>query len=89
MTSTYSLKVKFSHTYGTREITGDQLLAQECFLAVLAFRENRTWMVEEEAPKPIEEVENVVLVEGDQSKTTKVGKELQQTLKDKDRKSVV
>ena len=46
-------------------------------------RENHTWMVEEEAPKPIEEVENVVLVEGDQSKTTKVGKELQQTLKDR------
>ena len=83
MTSTYCLKVKFSHPYGTREITGDQLLARECFQAVLAFRENHTWMVEEEAPKPIEEVENVVLVEGDQSKTTKVGKELQQTLKDK------
>ena len=30
----------------------------------------------------MEVVENVVLVEGDPSKTTKVGKELQQTLKD-------
>ena len=30
----------------------------------------------------MEEVESVVLVEGDPSKTTKVGKELQQTLKD-------
>ena len=40
-------------------------------------------MVEEEPPKPMEEVENLVLVEGDPSKTTKVGKELQQTLKDK------
>ena len=40
-------------------------------------------MVEEEAPKPMKEVENVVLVEGDPSKTTVVGKELQQTLKDK------
>ena len=39
-------------------------------------------MVEEEPPKPMEEAENVVLVEGDPSKTTKVGKELQQTLKD-------
>ena len=58
-------------------------MARECFQAVLVFRENHTWVVEEEAPKPIEEVENVVLVEGDQSKTTKVGKELQQTLKDK------
>ena len=39
-------------------------------------------MVEEEPPKPMEEAENVVLVEGDPSKTTKVGKELQLTLKD-------
>ena len=39
-------------------------------------------MVEEEPPKPMEVAENVVLVEGDPSKTTKVGKELQQTLKD-------
>ena len=33
-------------------------------------------------PKLMEEAENVVLVEGDPSKTSKVGKELQQTLKD-------
>ena len=48
----------------------------------MASRENHTWMVEEEPPKPMDEVENVVLVEGYPSKTTKVGKELQQTLKD-------
>ena len=39
-------------------------------------------MVEEEPPKPMVEVENIVLIEGDPSKTTKVEKELQQTLKD-------
>ena len=39
-------------------------------------------MVEEEPSKPMEEAENVVLVKLDPSKTTKVGKELQQTLKD-------
>ena len=39
-------------------------------------------MVEEEPPKPMEEVENIVLIEGDPSKTYKVEKELQQTLKD-------
>ena len=49
---------------------------------VLASRENHTWMVEKELPKPTEEAENVVLVEGYPSKTTKVGKELQQILKD-------
>ena len=39
-------------------------------------------MVEEEPSKSMEEVENVVLVERDLSKTTKVGKELQQILKE-------
>ena len=40
-------------------------------------------MIYEEPPKHMEEVENIELVEGDSSKTTKVGKELQQSLKDK------
>ena len=40
-------------------------------------------MVEEEPPKPMEEAENIELVEGDPSETTKVGKELQSSLKDK------
>ena len=39
-------------------------------------------MVEEEPPKPMKEAENIELVKGDLSKTTKVGKELQQSLKD-------
>ena len=82
LTSTYCLKVKFPTPYEIGEIVGDQLLARECYQVVLASRENHTWMVEEEPPKPTEVAENVVLVEGDPSKTTKVGKELQQTLKD-------
>ena len=76
MTSTYFLKVKFPTPHGTSKITGDQLLARECYQVVLASRENHTWMVEEEMPKPMEEVKNVVLVEGDLSKTIKVGKKL-------------
>ena len=39
-------------------------------------------MVEEEPPKPMEEAENIKLVEGDPSKITKVGKKLQQSFKD-------
>ena len=74
--------MKFPTPYEIGEIVGDQLLARECYQVVLASKENHTWMVEEEPPKPMEVAENVVLVEGDPSKTTKVGKELQQTLKD-------
>ena len=54
----------------------------ECYQAVLASKESHTWMVEEEPPKPMEEVEHIELVEGNLSKTTKVGKELQPSLKD-------
>ena len=75
-TSTYCLKVKFPTPDGIREICDDQLLTKECYQAFLASRENHTWMVEEEPPKPTEEVENIGLVEGDPSKTTKVGNEL-------------
>ena len=74
--------MKFPTPYEIGEIIRDQLLAWECYQVVLASRENHTCMVEEEPPKPMEVAENVVLVEGDPSKTTKVGKELQQTLKD-------
>ena len=76
------LESETPNPHGTREIIGDQLLAQECYQAVLASRENHTWMVEEGPPKPNKESKNVVLVEKDPSKTTKVGMELQQTLKD-------
>ena len=63
--------------HGIGEITGDQLLARECYQVVLASRENHTWMVEEEPLKPMEEAESIKLVERDPSKTTEVGKELQ------------
>ena len=49
---------------------------------VLASKENHIWMVEAEPPKPMEKEKNIEQVEGDPSKTTKVGKELQSSLKD-------
>ena len=52
VTSTYCLKVKSPTPHGIGEIYGDQLLARECYQAVLVFKENHTWMVEEELPKP-------------------------------------
>lgn len=39
-------------------------------------------MVEEELTKPIDEAKNMELVKGDPSKTTKVGKMLQSSLKE-------
>ena len=46
-TSTYCLKVKFPTDNGVSEVKGDQILARECYQAVLAAKENHTWVIEE------------------------------------------
>lgn len=48
---------------------------------MLDTNENHTWTVEEEPAKPIEDMESVELMEGDPSKTTNVGGELNPSLK--------
>nr|XP_023894646.1 uncharacterized protein LOC112006593 [Quercus suber] len=50
-TSTYCLKVKFSTEQGIREMKGDQVLARECYQAVLASKENHTWVIEDKTPE--------------------------------------
>ena len=71
-TSTYCLKVKFSTDNGVDEVKGDQVLARECYQAVLAGKENHTWMIEEKEEDGIEALETVELVEGNANKTTKI-----------------
>jgi len=46
-TSTYCLKVKFPIENCVGEVKGDQVLAREFYQAVLAAKENHTWMIEE------------------------------------------
>ena len=46
-TSTYCLKVKFPMENGVGEVKGDQVLAKECYQALLVAKENHTWMIEE------------------------------------------
>ena len=71
-TSTYCLKVKFPTDNGVGEVKGDQVLARECYQAVLAGKENHTWMIEEKEEDGIEALETVELVEGNANKTTKI-----------------
>ena len=75
--------MKFPTPHGIGEICRDKLLAWECYQAVLASRENHTWVVEEEPKKPAQELEDVNLIEGDTTKVTKIGAGLDLTLKDK------
>ena len=71
-TSTYYLKVKFPTDNEVSEIRGDQILARECYQAILATRENHTWIIGEEENK-VEALETVALVEDGTAKTTRIG----------------
>ena len=82
-TSTYCLKVKFLTEYGIGEVKGDQVLARECYQAVLATNENHTWMIEEEEEKKIEAFETMELIDGEPTKTTKIGMNLSTQMKKK------
>ncbi|XP_065626129.1 uncharacterized protein LOC136066174 [Quercus suber] len=72
-TSTYCLKVKFSMEDGVGEVKGDQVLARECYQAILAAKENHTWIVEEKEEEKVEALEVVELIEGEMTKTTRIG----------------
>ena len=68
-TSTYCLKVKFPIENRVSEVKVDQVLARECYQAVLAAKENHTWMIEEKEKDKVEALEIVELVEGEAMKT--------------------
>ena len=74
--SMYYLKVTFPIEQGVGEIKGDQVLARECYQAVLASKENHTWTIEDKKPEIVEKQEKVELVEGYPAKTTHVGTSL-------------
>ena len=62
--------MKFPTEQGIGEIKGDQVLARECYQAVLASKENHTWTIEEKTLEIIEKLETIELVEGSLEKTT-------------------
>ena len=80
-TSTYCLKVKFPTDEGIGEVKRDQVLARECYQAVLAGKENHTSVIEEKEEEKMEALETVELVEGEAGKTTKIGTTLSPEMK--------
>ncbi|XP_075667044.1 uncharacterized protein LOC142636652 [Castanea sativa] len=72
-TSTYCLIIKFPTEDRIGEVKGDQVLARECYQAVLAVGENHTWTIEGEKEDNMEALETVELVEGENSKVTRIG----------------
>ena len=71
--STYCLKVKFPTYSGVGEVKGDQVLARECYHAVLAAKENHTWVIEEKEVNEMEALETVTLARDKTDKTTRIG----------------
>ena len=48
ITSTYQLIIKFPTEYGVREVRGDQVVARECYIAMLEMDDHlRTMSIEE------------------------------------------
>ena len=83
-TSTYCLKVKFPTENGVGKVKGDQVLARECYLAVLAVKENHTWMIKEKEEEKVESLETMELTKTTRVRTTlspKMKKKLVQFLK--------
>ena len=72
-TFTYCLKVKFLTDNGVGEVKGDQILAIECYQAVLATKENHTWVIKEKGENKMEALETVALAENETTKTTRIG----------------
>ncbi|XP_023886378.1 uncharacterized protein LOC111998513 [Quercus suber] len=81
--STYYLKVKFPTKNGVGEVRGDQVLARECYQVVLAAKENYTWIIEEKEEEKVEVLETVELVDGEPTKTTRVGTTISTDMKRK------
>ena len=72
-TSTYCLKMKFPIDNGVGEVKGDQVLARECYQAILATKENHTWVIEEKEVNEMEALETVILAKDETIKTTRIG----------------
>ena len=71
-TSTYCLKIKFPMDNGVGEVKGDQVLARKCYQAVLAAKENHTWVIEEKDKDKVKVLETVELTDGQATKTTRI-----------------
>ena len=71
--STYCLKVKFPIDNEVGKVKGNQVLARECYQAVLAAKENHTWVIEEKGENKMVALETVVLAEDETTKTTRIG----------------
>ena len=68
--------IKFPTDYGVGELQGDQVVARECYIAMLKMEDHQQTMCIEEQrtiAKPVEELEEVTLDESEPERMTKMG----------------
>nr|XP_023874697.1 uncharacterized protein LOC111987227 [Quercus suber] len=82
-TSTYCLKIKFPMENGVGEVKGDEVLALECYQAVVGAKENHTWTIEEKEKEKMEALETVELSDEEPNKTTRIGTTLNPEMRTK------
>ena len=81
VTSIYHLSIKFPTEHGVGQVQGDQLVARECYLAMLVMDEQvQTMNIEEKriVAKPTEALENIPLDESNPERCTRVGADLEE-----------
>ena len=84
VTFTYHLSVKFPTEYGIGQVRGDQLVARECYLAMMALDEQvQTMSIEERrfVVEPTEVLEDIPLEEGNPKKFTRIGTSMKEKMK--------
>ena len=76
VTSTYHLMIKFPTNYGVGKLCGNQVVARECYIAMLEMDDHQQTMCigeQRAVVEPIEELEEVTLNDSRPERTTKMG----------------
>ncbi|XP_075675219.1 uncharacterized protein LOC142644517 [Castanea sativa] len=84
VTSTYHLMVKFPTEYGVGELRGNQVVARECYIAMMEMDDHLQAMIIEEqrtVAEPVEELEEVHLDDSRSERTTRIGTLASQTVR--------
>uniref|UniRef100_A0A2N9EWT7 Reverse transcriptase RNase H-like domain-containing protein n=1 Tax=Fagus sylvatica TaxID=28930 RepID=A0A2N9EWT7_FAGSY len=85
VTSTYHLLVRFPIKNGIGEMRGDQAMARECYLTSINIEQVHQTLIMEERKniaEPTEELEEIVLIEDDKKKTTRIGTSMTKEIRD-------
>jgi len=76
VTSTYHLMIKFPTEYGVGEVSGDQVAARECYIAMLEMDDHvQTMNIKEQQTmvEPVERLEGILLDNSRPDRTTRIG----------------